>query len=148
MAKATVVLKRTMSLTATLGNITAPGSGMRRFEMAMFEFGSEDTPGDAAIDLLVQRCTTAGTRAAVTPFPLNPADAALVTTAGQAHTVEPTYSGASAIDNPQNQRATVQWYALPGYELVCPATANNGIGFTTPIAPLLKGTLTVAINEY
>lgn len=148
MAKATVVLKRTLSTSASIGNITAPASAMRRFEMAWFQLGSEDTPGDNAIDLLIQRCTTAGTRTSVTPLPTNPADAALVTTAGQNHTVEPTYGGGSLWDDAQNQRASVQWYALPGYEIVCPATASNGIGFTTPTAPALKGTLTVGINEY
>jgi len=146
--KGSVILKRTASTTASVGNITAPASSMRRFRLFFFETGCEDTPNDNAFDLILQRCTTTGTRTTVTPQPFDPADAAFATTAGQNHTVEPTYtSNAVHYDRAFNQRATVQWYSPDKEGIIVPATANNGLGIQTPTAPALKITVTAHIDE-
>ena len=92
--------------------------------------GSPNTPEDKSVLILVGRYTAAGTATAVTPVALDPANTmASAASAGSNHTVEPTYTaGATLLDIPMHQKATFQWYAAPGFELVCPATAANGIG--------------------
>jgi hypothetical protein len=97
--------------------------------------GSEATPADNAFLYRVRRCTTAGTSTAVTPTALDPADAATEQDAGENHTVEPTYTANSEqLVVPLHQRATFQWTAAPGREIVTPATASNGLGIDTPTA--------------
>ena len=148
MGRYAVDLQRTLSTSASLGNLTAPGASMRRIRIGFLSFGSEATPADAAIQLVAQRCSTTGTRTSVTPAALDAADAACVATAGENHTVEPTYTANTILLNiPVNQRATLQWQAAPGGELVIPATANAGIGLQTPVAPASLGTATLHFEE-
>jgi hypothetical protein len=148
MANYFVVLKRTASLTLSLGNVTAPAASMRRLRLYDVMIGQEGTVADNPTDYLFQRCTTTGTRTSVTPQPLDPADAACVATAGQNHTVEPTYTaGQVAIDVPLNQRAVFRWIAAPGCEVIVPATANNGIGVQTPVSGLVLTTATIHFAE-
>jgi hypothetical protein len=90
---------------------------------------SATTPADNAGEYFIQRYTAAGTSTAVTPQTLDPGDPASVATAGVNHSAEPTYtSGAILLRIATNQRATYQWYASPGGNLVMPATASNGLG--------------------
>lgn len=90
--------------------------------------GSDATPGDEAAEYALTRTTTAGTSTAVTPRPLDPDDPAAVATAGEAHSAEPTYTAdVILLQWAQNQRATFQWHAQPGREIVLPAAAN-GVG--------------------
>lgn len=90
------------------------------------------TPADNAIQWLARRLTAVGTEGAgVVPAPLDPADAASTTDGAENHTAEPTYTAATELfDQIINQRAAFRWVAAPGGELVAPATASNGIGFT------------------
>jgi hypothetical protein len=136
MAKYGVTLQRTASATLSVGALTAPGAGARRAKIYDLMFGSEATPADNAFLWQLQRCTTAGTAGTnPTPNPLDPADAAAVTVAGQAHSVDPTLTGgALPLTVALNQRATFRWVAAPGGELVIPATANNGFAIRTPTA--------------
>lgn len=148
MAKYSVLLKRTASATLSVGNVTAPGSSMRRFKLYFAQFGCEGDAADNEFLWTLQRCTTAGTRTSVTPRQLDPADAAAATTAGENHTIEPTYTaGEIPLDTPVNQRATYQWYAPPGGEIVVPATANNGLGIKTPTMTALAVTATLHVEE-
>lgn len=143
-----VDFQRTASTSASLGNLTAPGSGMRRAWVYFIQHGSEAAAADNPFLYTLQRCTTAGTRTSVTPQLLDAADAAAVSTAGENHTVEPTYtSGAILLNTPVNQRATVQWYAPPGGELVIPATASNGLGIQTPTASAVVITSSLHFRE-
>ena len=92
-------------------------------------FGSNATPADNALNWLMERYTAAGTATAVTPQALDPGDPASTATAGENHTAEPTYTAASVLLNiSANQRSTQRWVASPGGEIICPATANNGVG--------------------
>lgn len=148
MAKASVRMQRTASTTASVGNITCPGSGQRRIKLLKAIFGAEGAVADNPFLWLLQRCTTAGTRTSVTPQLLDPADAALVTTAGENHTVEPTYTASAFVDGiPLNQRGTFAWFPAPGGEIVVPATANNGVGISTPTSGAVAVTATVHIEE-
>lgn len=149
MANASVKLQRTAHATQSVGNITAPGSGMRRFSIYDLIFGSEGDAADNEFLWQFQRCTSAGTRTAVTPQLLNPADAAVVTTAGQNHSAEPTYTADQIpLLIALNQRATFRWVAAPGGEIICPATANNGLGVLTPTMTAVAISLTAHLLEH
>lgn len=104
------------------------GTGVR---IAVYDLicGSDATPADNAAEYVLQRSTAAGTSTAVTPRPLDLDAPAAVTTAGEAHTVEPTYTAdLIMLQWAQNQRATFRWVAAPGGEIIVPADANAGLG--------------------
>ena len=148
MAKATVRMQRTASTSLSVGNITAPGAGMRRIKLLKGVFGAEGAVGDAVFLWLMTRCTTTGTRTAVTPRLTDLADAALVATAGENHTVDPTYTSGEFVDSvPLNQRGTFHWFPPPGGEPVIPATASAGIGFQTPTSGAVAVTASVMVEE-
>lgn len=89
---------------------------------------SSGTPEDTSIQWFGGRHTAAGTATAVTPEPLGPTTTASTTTAGENHTVEPTYTaGAIVFRLALNQRATHSIHLDPDGALVVPASANNGI---------------------
>lgn len=92
--------------------------------------GSQATPADQAAEYAVSRFTAVGTAASnPTPLPTDPSDVASISTAGITHSVEPTYTASQdVLVINLNQRATFRWVASPGYELVAPATATNGLG--------------------
>lgn len=86
------------------------------------------TPADAAVEVYLQRTTTAGTSTSFTPIALDSGDPAALASSGFNHTVEPTYTAAAVLfDFAQNQRATFRWVAAPESEIQLPAAAN-GIG--------------------
>lgn len=147
--KLAVDLQRTAHATQSLGNITAPGASMRRAKLYFIQYGCEGDAADNEFLWTAQRCTTAGTRTAVTPRLLDPADVVTpVTTAGENHTGEPTYTANEIMLNtPLNQRATYQWMAPPGGEIVIPAVANNGIGWLTPTMTALAITAQIHLEE-
>ena len=91
------------------------------------------TPADNTLEWLLRRFTAAGTAgASPVPIALDPAAPAALLTSGENHSVEPTYTAASELfDNFVYQRATYEWKAPPGGEFVVPATAANGLGFST-----------------
>lgn len=91
--------------------------------------GSDAAPADQAAEYVLQRYTAAGTATAVTPRALDPADPSSLASAGEAHSVEPTYTAdVIMLQFALNQRATFRWVAVPGGEIVLPATAANGVG--------------------
>lgn len=148
MAKYGVEMNRTASTTASLGTIGADATRPRRGKWYDIMFGSEATPADNAFRYIVQRCTALGTSTAVTSQPLDPADAATESDAGENHTIEPTYTaGAILLAVGLNQRATFRWVASPGGELVYPATASNGLGVQTPTSSAVAITSTVHYDE-
>lgn len=97
-----------------------------------FSVGIATAPNstDQQGNFVVGRHTAVGTAGSnPTPLPVDPGDVAAVATAGITHSAEPTYTaGGSLIDQWMNQRAMFRWVAVPGYEFMAPATANNGIG--------------------
>ena len=87
------------------------------------------SPVDVSYTLTVQRFTAAGTSTSVTPRVLDPGNTAAVATAGENHTVEPTYTASTELLVASfNSRNTYQWYAYPGFEMFCTAAASNGLG--------------------
>lgn len=147
MARYSVSVNRTLSTTASLGTL-GQGGTQRRHRTLDIVVGVDGTPGDTAVRYAFQRCTALGTSTGVTPQALDPADVAALAVAGQNHTVEPTYTASAILlELVFNQRSTVRWFAAPGEELVCPATASNGIGIQTPVAPALSGWATLVFDE-
>jgi hypothetical protein len=147
MAKYAVTLQRTASSTASVGSITA-GSTPRRIKIYDILLGSEASPADNAFLWQFQRCTAAGTSTAITPQPLDSADAAALSSAGQNHTVEPTYTAnAFLLSVPLNQRSTFRWVAAPGGELLLPATNASGVGIKTPTMTAVSVTTLVHFEE-
>lgn len=115
--------------TAATSILGLTGSAAIRPKIYDLTMGSDATPADNAAEYVLQRSTAAGTSTAVTPEKLDPLTSAAVATAGEAHSVEPTYTAnAIVLQWAQNQRATYRWVAAPGGELICTATAANGIG--------------------
>lgn len=149
MGNYSVKMQRTASTSASVGNVTAPASSMRRVRVYDALFGSDDTAADGTFLFTLQRCTTTGTRTSFTPVALDAADAASAFTAGENHTVEPTYTANQIVlDWPMNQRGSTRWVAADkDSELVIPATANNGIGVLTPTAALVKVTVNLHCRE-
>lgn len=142
MPKYSVALTRTLSTTLPIGSITADASAPRRMKVFRLLFGVSGAPADTALRLTLQRCTAAGTSTAVTPQLIDPADTvAAVNDAGENHTVDATRTaGALPLDTGLHTRAPFQLFLGPGYEIVTPATASNGLALMT----LTAGTLVAA----
>lgn len=110
---------------------TAASSSPRRAKIYDFSWGSGATPADTAFIFVIQRCTTAGTGATLTPNSLDPADT-LASTIVVKDTVtsDPTLTASAFLYRvAMNQRNTFRWVAAPGGELIIPATASNGLMF-------------------
>ena len=128
MAKYAIDGQDTNTAATTILGVDA-GTTARRGKVYDLTLGSDATPADNAAEYALQRYTVDGTSTAVTPQALDPADAAALAEAGEAHSVEPTYTANGLLLQwGQNQRATYRWVAAPGGELVYPATADNGLG--------------------
>lgn len=130
--------KGTTSTTVGVSSIEAPGASMRRVSIYELIFGSEATPADNVFKARLTRSTTASTGTAVTPAPLDLADAAAVTLVKENLTAEGTTAGVELMEVPLNQRATFRWVAREGSELKIPATAAAGIIIQTPTSVNLQ----------
>ena len=96
---------------------------------------------------MIDRGTTGlGTSSAVTPSPLDLADAVSITDAGENFSANPTL-GVRLISVPLNQRATFRWVAAPGSELVLPASANASLLTRTPTSTAIAISSTTFYNE-
>lgn len=127
--------QRTASASASVGEIHAVTSGLRRFKVYSMTFSSEATPAEVAVLWQAQRTTAAGTAgSAVVPKPKDFADTACIAVAGQAHSAEPTYTAAEVMySNAVHQRATVRWIARDDGDMITiPATNLSGLGIKTP----------------
>jgi len=104
-------------------------NGNRRAFIYDVLIGSDATPADQAASMELLRTTAVGTEGAgFTPTKLDPDSPASDADAGVTHSVEPTEtSNSQLLRFAFNQRATFRWVAVPGSELIIPATANNGI---------------------
>lgn len=132
MAKYGFQFNDTADTTLSSGGILEDATTQRRCKLYDFLVGSEATPADNAFLWVVDRGTTGlGTSTAVTPSPLDPADAISITDAGENFTVNPTL-GVNILAIPLNQRATFRWVAFPGSEIVLAAAANGSLVFRTP----------------
>jgi hypothetical protein len=108
--------------------IVAAASNMRRAKIYDWTLGCGASPADNAFTHIGQRCTTAGTGAALTPNSLDAGDTLACTiVCKDTVTADPTLTAnAFVFRKALNQRATFRWVAAPYGELVIPATASNG----------------------
>ena len=119
---------------------------MRRVAILKAEFGIDATPADATLTWVLIRISTTCTGAAVTPNPVNPADAACVTIAKDVLTASGT-EGVILESIPLNQRATYTWVGYGDGELIIAATANAGIKLKNGASSSLTATATVTFRE-
>lgn len=102
----------------------------RRGRIHFFAVSVGGTPvGDNILRWLIRRITVDGTGTVVVPSPLDVAAPAALLAAKQTYTAEPTF-GATIFDEAIHMRSIYHWNATPKNELVIPATAGAGIGFT------------------
>lgn len=132
----------TSSPGATALHVTRGAS--RRIHVYDFTMGASGTPADNALVWEVKRHTTAPTSSGVTPAPLDTADPASISTAGENATVEPTFGGI-LFRTALNQRATYRWVAAPGGELVVPDSANAGIAWV-PVHATYNGNVEITAH--
>lgn len=117
--------------TASKTAVTVLSTTAVRPRVYEFTIGVKTDPNttDQQLEWAIGRITAAGTAgSSPTPNPVDPGDVASVATGGITHSAEPTYAATYLMDMVMNQRAVFRWVAVPGYELVAPATAANGIG--------------------
>lgn len=90
---------------------------------------SSSAPNDYSAHFHFQRFSADGTADnAITPKPLDFADAASVTTSNGTYTAEPTVTADEIMLNvAHNQRGTWQFVPVPGNEIIIPALAGDGI---------------------
>lgn len=112
--------------TSILGLTSAATIRPRIYDVMCTGYG---TPGDHQAKYILNRYTAAGTSTAKTPQALDNGDPASLASAGEAHSVEPTYTAnAVLLVIARNMRHPYRWVAIPGREIVLPATAANGAG--------------------
>lgn len=117
----------TTTYVGSLIGLTGANSAPRRIKVYDVLIGTNGTPADNFIEWDISRVTTNSTATSFTPQPLDPANAAALTTA----TVNSSTAGTiTAVSNVfyvgVNQRASYRWVAAPGSELVSPATSSAG----------------------
>ena len=102
---------------------------LRRLKHYFVSIGFPGTPGDIEIEMIGQRYTADGTPSAVTPTPLDPADAAACGIGSEDNSVEPTYTaGEIWLSLPVHQRNTLVYYA-PEAPFITPAADEDGLGW-------------------
>lgn len=121
----TTVTSGASSAKSVMGLVSATTVRPRLYDLVI---GSGDSPADNATKFQIKRFTAVGSATTVTPQALDPNDPAALASCRDAYTGEPTYtSGALLHAISMNQRNTFRWVCAPGGEIVCPATANNGV---------------------
>jgi hypothetical protein len=126
----------------------ASGTALRRGRMYELDWGQSAAPNATDCDIVydVSRQTAAGTVTAMTPNPLDPADAAALTVAGVNATVEGTVTANSSVwSKAVNQRNSASWQAAPGGELVWPATNLAGLACRA-LSPTYVGTTQLNVH--
>ena len=105
-------------------------TALRRGKIYDLLVGSLGSPADAYFEWDVSRfsVTISISATAVTPSPLDTADAAMLGVSYANSTADSTYlTGASVFNVGVNQRASYRWVAAPGSELVYPEVNLNGL---------------------
>ncbi len=136
------------TVTATPGDTCLGLNGIsgRRGWIYEIWFTHAGTPADNVVQWQVRRHSAVGTHSDVVPTLLTDGAPAADCIADENHTVEPTITSATeAIDMDLNERASLRWVAVPGGELVVPATANNGYA-ATPISATYSGDARVTMH--
>src|SRR3972149_1983306 len=115
--------------TASTTMLALDGTTTTRGRLYDIIVGSDATPADNAWEWNIRRfAVNNGTGTAVTPNPLDMADAAAEIDGTFNHSVEPSITANSELlQVAMNQSATFRWVAAPGGEAIIPATSDSGI---------------------
>lgn len=129
MARYATVGTRAASTTLTTA-LGWHGTAAIRLKINYLSVACTGVPADTQVEVIWQRYTADGTPgSAVTPKPLDSSEVAAVSAAGQAHSVEPTYTAAEImLWDSFHMRGRLVWYAPPGGEILCPAQVEDGMG--------------------
>lgn len=111
--------------------IGSNASTVQRNWIEEYTIANVGTPADLVTLHTVQRTTAIGVQTAVVPTVLDFADRAAQADVGEnSDATGPTFTSAEEIDEvPLNNRALYRWVSTPGFQIVCPATAGDGIGW-------------------
>lgn len=121
-------VRGSMALVAADTVLSIIAATTTRPRVADVVLSSGSTPNDYSAEFFLQRFSADGTGTAVTPQPTDFNDIAARATAKHTYTVEPTLTANEILlQIAHNQRATARWVASPGYELVIPALAGDGL---------------------
>ena len=131
----------------TLLALTAATATLTSAEVAEFSVGTDGSPpADNVVQWDISRQTAAGTSTAVTPNAYNGAKRAAGTVASANFTAEGTITANSSVwALPINQRASFRWVAVPGSELIVPATNLAGFALRAK-SPAYTGTAVAAMG--
>jgi hypothetical protein len=108
-------------------------------------FRTNPAASDQQVRVQVGNTTAVGTAgSSPTPKPNDPQDVAAVSTAGIAHSAEPTYGATFFADIDLNQRSSKEMALVDGREFSGSATASNGVAgkMTLVTAALVMSMLT------
>ena len=122
--------KASLAASSTLMTLEQPATALKRISVQYWQFSSPAT-ADNAYEAWIQRITALGASpgTSVTPQLRDPADGAASATSYFAPTNEPTYTASAyEVAFSGHQRATNQWYAAPGHDIIIPVTNNAGLG--------------------
>ena len=128
MARWSIAANKGAANVQSVALLVAAAASPRRARIYDWTLGCGASPADNAFTHIGQRCTTAGTGAALTPNALDAADTLASTiVCKDTVTADPTLTASAfAFRKALNQRATFRWVAAPYGELLIPATASNG----------------------
>jgi hypothetical protein len=109
-------------------HITNPSSStMSKQEIYEWSLGPGAAAEDSNYSVAMVRVTGVGTYTSVTPSPTESGAPASVAICGRAQTAASNTKGVTLGDWGFNQRGGYRWVAVPGGELICPATFSAGI---------------------
>lgn len=122
--------------------LTAATATLTSASIVEFAVSVDAAPADNVLTWQAVRTNTdIGTGTTVTPSPLDSSKRAAGTVARANHSVEPGGIGVELWTMAVNQRASFRWVAVPGSELIIPATNVNGISLRAK-SPAYTGTCT------
>lgn len=150
MARWSIAANKGAASVQSVAIVVAAAANMRRAKIYDWTFGCGASPADNSFTHIAQRCTTAGTGAALTPNALDQADTLASTiVCKDTTTVDPTLTaGSFGARKALNQRATFRWVAAPYGELIIPATASNGYIFGLSAATTTSFDADIHFEEY
>lgn len=141
------VIQDDQAMTATPGDSVLSLVGTTTVRPKIFDLivGTTGTADDNAIEYRLANHSADGTGDALTPTPLDSGDPAAAGAYLGNHSGEPTYTaGEILLLIGLHQRATFRWCAVPGSEIVLPASATAGaglVGFNGTYVGLYTGTI-------
>lgn len=109
-------------------HVTNPSSTtMAKAEIYEWSLGPGAAAEDSNYTVGIVRVTGVGTYTSVTPSPTESGAPASVSLAGRAQTAGSNTKGVTLCNWGFNQRGGFRWVAVPGGELICPATFSAGL---------------------